>query len=100
MDNLLYRRIGGRIRRRRRSLRVLQEDLARKTGLSRGSISNIEAGRQQLYIHHLVAISTALEQDPRDILAPEETASTTTAQRLLKAAREGTTARSDGRTKR
>lgn len=98
MDEV-YKRIGARIRRRRRVLRLLQEDLAQKAGLSRGSVSNIEAGRQQLYVHHLVAIATALGQDPADLLAPAETASADTAQRLLEAAREGTTARSDRRTK-
>lgn len=98
MDEV-YKRIGARIRRRRRFLELPQEDLAEKAGLSRGSISNIEAGRQQLYVHHLVAIATALGQEPADLLAPADPPTESTAQRLLDAAREGTTARSDRRTK-
>lgn len=64
----LYRAIGARIRARRRELRLSQDRLAEASGLSRGSISNVEAGRQQLYIHHLVAIADILEEDPRAFL--------------------------------
>jgi transcriptional regulator with XRE-family HTH domain len=95
----IYGRIGSRIRRRRRNLKILQDDLAQQTGLSRGSISNIEAGRQQLYVHHLVAIADALQQEPADFLVAAPVSDTPTAQRLLEAARRGTTARSDRRTK-
>lgn len=95
----VYKQIGARIRRRRRSLRILQADLAQKAGLSRGSISNIEAGRQQLYVHHLVAIANALRQEPGDLLEPTDGSETPTARRLLHAVREGTTARRDRRAK-
>ena len=100
MDHL-YRRIGTRIRRLRHRRNLLQEDLAESTGLSRGSISNIETGRQQLYVHHLIAIAAALDEPPGELLASTEPPNENSErQRLLDAARDGTTARSDGRTTR
>ena len=88
----LYERIGKRIRGHRRSKGILQEGLAESAGLSRGSISNIEAGRQKLYIHHLVAIAKALQLDPAELLAP---APEGTPHEILEAVRRGKPEKSD-----
>ena len=91
MDDL-YRRIGSNIRRRRRALRLKQEELALEAGLSRGSISNIEGGRQQLYVHHLLHIAQALRVSAVTLLE-EAGQLDREAIPLLQAAREGRTAR-------
>lgn len=96
MDDL-YRRLGARIRRRRRTLRLRQDQLAERAALSRGSISNIEGGRQQLYVHHLVAIARALEQDAAALLREPELGPE--AKPYLDAVRGGDTARVDSRAK-
>ena len=43
--------------------------LAAEIGISRASLANIEAGRQQVLLHHLFAIADALDLDsPSDLL--------------------------------
>jgi len=73
----LYREVGRRIKDRRLAARMSQERLAAAANLSRASISNIEAGRQQVYLHHLVAIADALKADLHSLLSHTRTTSLT-----------------------
>lgn len=59
----IYRNLGTRIRELRRGLRQTQDQLAKQIGVSRASLANIEAGRQQLLVHHLFALASALQLD-------------------------------------
>src|SRR5438105_1680268 len=64
----LYRFVGVRVRARRRSLEMTQEDLGTQTGLSRTSVTNLERGRQKVPLHQLLRIAEALDTDLRDLL--------------------------------
>ena len=65
----LYRNLGNRIRDLRKKTRRTQDQIARRVGISRASLANIEAGRQQVLVHHLVALAKALDLDsPSDLL--------------------------------
>lgn len=58
-----YQELGRNIKRARTSagsLAPTQEDLAKKIGLTRTSITNIEKGRQRIMLHTLFEISIAL----------------------------------------
>lgn len=62
--NTLYRTIGTRINEARKAKNLSQEELARKTGVSRTSIVNIERGRQRLPLHLLWQIASELNAEP------------------------------------
>lgn len=65
----IYRSLGERIRVLRNDLRQTQDQLAKQVGISRASLANIEAGRQQVLVHHLFALASALQLDsPAQIL--------------------------------
>ena len=64
----LYEEVGGRIREARMAKDVTQEGLAKRVGLTRTSITNVEAGRQKLLLHTLVEIAEALGVDVRELL--------------------------------
>jgi len=66
----LYRSVGSVIRAKRRHRDWTQEELALKLMISRGTLANIEAGRQRIFIHQLYAIAAALELKPIDLLPP------------------------------
>lgn len=57
----LYKDLGRRIRFRRIELGLNQAQLGDRAGISRASISNIEAGRHQLLLHVVISIARALE---------------------------------------
>lgn len=69
----IYRNLGMRIRDLRKSLRQTQDQLAKQIGISRASLANIEAGRQQVLVHHLFALAAALQLDSpaQLLLAPQ-----------------------------
>lgn len=52
--------LGGLIQRLRKAQGMRQQDLAAATGLTRSSIANIEAGRQDLTVPSLIATAKAL----------------------------------------
>ncbi|WP_299752360.1 helix-turn-helix transcriptional regulator [uncultured Tateyamaria sp.] len=58
--NTIYVAFGDNMSSRRKQLNLTQNDLATRTGLSRASIANMERGHQNVAIHHLYAIASAL----------------------------------------
>ncbi len=47
---------------------MTQADLSKHIGLSRASIANIEAGRQAVMLHQMLAFSAALAVPPIELL--------------------------------
>ena len=66
----IYRELGENIRRFRKKARYTQVRLSKDAGISRASLANIEAGRQQVLVHHLYTIAYALQLDSPDQLLP------------------------------
>ena len=64
----IYEKIGALIRDRRKSLNLKQENLATMLGISRGSLANIEIGRQGVLVHQLYRFAEALQLSPFDLL--------------------------------
>jgi transcriptional regulator with XRE-family HTH domain len=64
----LHKFTGARIRNHRLALRMKQEDLAQRVGLSRTSITNIESGRQRLLLDHLYELAGALGVEPTELI--------------------------------
>jgi transcriptional regulator with XRE-family HTH domain len=62
--DLLYEMIGDRVKRARQSAGVSQAKLAKKLGMSRTSVVNIEAGRQRAPLHVLWQIGEILGTEP------------------------------------
>lgn len=63
----LYQSIGLLIRARREHFGFSQQKLADLVGLSRASITNIEAGRQRIFVDQLVSISDLLKIELSDV---------------------------------
>lgn len=70
-DRRLLMVIGGLLRSHRKAAGMSQQDLADRTGFSRSSIANIEAGRQDTLITRLVALAEALGVPPTNLLAAD-----------------------------
>ena len=64
----IYGQIGALIKTRRKKLGLKQETLAGKLGISRGSLANVETGRQSVLVHQLYKFAAALELTPFDLL--------------------------------
>lgn len=60
----IYSTVGGYIKQRRTHYGITQAELAEKVGLTRVSITNIEAGRQRVLLHTLIDILAVI--DPTD----------------------------------
>lgn len=60
--------VGANIKRLRERQGLTQEELAKKTTLSRASIANIEAGRQKLGLEHIYDLANALKASITDFL--------------------------------
>ena len=67
----LYTGIGAKVRRARNRREWTQLELARAVGLSKYSITNVEAGRQRPPVHMALLIAVALDV-PVDELLPSE----------------------------
>lgn len=61
--------LGDKIRDARESLSLSQDDVAKRIGLTRASVANLEAGRQGLTITRLVMLSRALRLNLDDLAA-------------------------------
>lgn len=66
----IYLELGENIRRFRKKATYTQVRLSKDAGISRASLANIEAGRQQVLVHHLYTIAHALQLDSPDQLLP------------------------------
>ena len=60
--------VGMRIRQIREILGISQEDLARRVGLKRVSVTNTEAGRQRLLLDGIERYARALGTTPKALL--------------------------------
>ena len=61
------------MRQRRRRLDLPQADLARRLGVSRATLANIETGRQRILVHQLYSLAKALDMKLADLLPQSET---------------------------
>ena len=59
----VYRQLGAKIEQVRTVLGWTQNDLAKKTHMSRGSIANIELGRQRLLLNDVQKFADAFGSD-------------------------------------
>jgi transcriptional regulator with XRE-family HTH domain len=66
----IYKEIGALIRAKRKALGFKQERLANELRISRGSLANIETGRQGILVHQLYKFATALKLKPAELLPP------------------------------
>ena len=69
----IYKHIGAIIRARRKTFLGKQENLAALLGISRGSLANIETGRQSILVHQLYKFADALQLSPFDLLPAPST---------------------------
>ncbi len=68
MSDSLYAYLGAKVRGTREASRLTQVDLARRVGLSRSSVANIEAGRQAVYLHQAIILAAALGLPLSDLI--------------------------------
>jgi transcriptional regulator with XRE-family HTH domain len=64
----IYRDIGALIKAKRKALGFKQEQLASELRISRGSLANIETGRQGILVHQLYKFAAALKLKPAELL--------------------------------
>lgn len=60
--------LGARIRLIRETLGVTQEDLAKRLGLVRTSLVNIEAGRQRMLLNFVDDVARELHTSPKQLM--------------------------------
>jgi transcriptional regulator with XRE-family HTH domain len=63
-----HQAVGVRIRIIREALGISQHELAPRVGISRGSIANIETGRQRLLLDDIESFARALNTSPKHLL--------------------------------
>ena len=68
----LYVLIGQKLEEHRRESGLSQTQLAKRCGLARGSIANIESGNQRVTLHTLWLLSEVLNIDIRSFLPTKE----------------------------
>jgi transcriptional regulator with XRE-family HTH domain len=64
----IYKAFGIRVRGQREALGMTQLQLSVEIGLTRGSVANIEAGRQSVLLHQFLALASALQLAPEQLL--------------------------------
>ncbi len=64
----IYKHIGATIQQRRKKLGLKQLKVASDLGISRGSLANIETGRQSMLVHQLYRFAEVLDLAPTDLL--------------------------------
>jgi len=65
-----YVRLGEIIQARRKVLGMKQKNLAVAVEISRGSLANVETGRQSVLVHQLYKFAKALDLQPHELLPP------------------------------
>ncbi len=78
----IYEAVGGNIRRERLVREMNQTELARRVGLSRTSVTNLELGRQSILVHQLVSIANALGVAPASLMTVKNDDAPDVAQQL------------------
>lgn len=68
MKSSYYVLLGARIKARREEIHVRQAELADSIGLSRTSVTNIERGRQRIFLDQFDDICRALNVSPAEII--------------------------------
>lgn len=63
-----HQAVGARVRMIRETLGLQQEELAKRTGLTRGSIANIETGRQRLLLQTVEKLARGLGTSPKVLM--------------------------------
>lgn len=63
------RRVGERLRTLRAARCLTQRGLAERSGMSRPSVANVEAGRQNVTLRQLCALAAALGVGVEDLVA-------------------------------
>jgi transcriptional regulator with XRE-family HTH domain len=63
-----YLLFGARIQQLREALGITQDELRKKVGLTRTSISNIEAGRQRVLLHDVDIFAKAFGITPKNLM--------------------------------
>lgn len=69
-NDILYREMGQRVRAHREAAGLTQETLARRIGLARTSITNIERGKQRILVHVLYDLADTFDVRPDALLPP------------------------------
>ncbi len=64
----VYRSLGAKIEQLRTTLGWTQDELAQKVGLTRGSVANIETGRQRILLHDVDTFAAAFNVSPKILL--------------------------------
>ena len=67
MDGL-YREFGKKFRKARSEADLTQAQVAKRVGLSRTSVTNIERGTQHISLHQLFLLASAVGCEPTDLL--------------------------------
>lgn len=67
-DSPIYAALGDLVRKHRESQEMSQVSLAKRVGLSRASVANIEKGRQRIPLHHLYRLAHALGVNAHTLL--------------------------------
>lgn len=67
----IYKELGRKIKLARNNAKLSQELLAKRIGLSRSSVTNIEKGRQHIPFHMLFQIADALGLNPIALIPPK-----------------------------
>ena len=67
----LYRDFGKRVRERRDQLELNQTELAAKASISRGYLSQIEAGQRQVSLHVAMSLAMLLQLSLDDLLSDD-----------------------------
>lgn len=68
MSSRFYEKLGARIKTRREEIHLRQAELAESIGLSRTSVTNIERGRQRLFLDQFAEICHALKVPPSEMI--------------------------------
>jgi transcriptional regulator with XRE-family HTH domain len=64
----LYAEFGSKVRQKRLEAGLRQSEVAERVGLTRASISNLEAGRQRPLLHQVYELARTLHTDLHDLL--------------------------------